>query len=450
MKYEGHFLLWYLILMPVSKLGFPYITTNILSWLITCIAVWMILKKAPFKFYKRILVILLFPFLYLYPIVSRCYCLIPLAVVLMCIFYKDRKEKPFRYLISAVFLANTHVIMLGMVGIVLLDFLLELIKDWKNATKEKRKKRVIAFIITIMLLVISMSPLIGCLTTNKDLTSNGDILLKSLKAIFYYPLILIMQIYTVFMENTIIMSIVCVAIIVILFYGIKNNTLDYLKIFICILYQCTIYSFIYSSSLQRASTIIFILLYFKWTNKYKETKKIKDFENNIVSICWVILAIINIVEGLLYISYEIENNYSNAYNIAEFINENVKDDSIILSGARVEFTSSIIPYVKKKIGFYHIQGKRYFSYAIWDNQNKIELNMEDIKNLKKIFDKDKKLYYIYCNDKFDISQIIAENDENNLINECIEKSIFKEIYVTDDKSICLESYVMYEVNLNNL
>lgn len=35
MKYEGHFLLWYFILMPFAKNGFPYITTNILSWLIT-------------------------------------------------------------------------------------------------------------------------------------------------------------------------------------------------------------------------------------------------------------------------------------------------------------------------------------------------------------------------------------------------------------------------------
>ena len=129
MKYEGHFLLWYLILMPFAKLGFPYYTTNIISWLITCISVWLILDKAPFKFYKRVLLIFTFPLLYLYPIISRCYCLIPLAIVLMSIFYKDRKEKPLKYLISIVLLANTHVIMLGMVGIVLLDYIWEIYKD---------------------------------------------------------------------------------------------------------------------------------------------------------------------------------------------------------------------------------------------------------------------------------------------------------------------------------
>ena len=34
MKYEGHFMLWYLILMPFAKLGFPYFTMNIISCII--------------------------------------------------------------------------------------------------------------------------------------------------------------------------------------------------------------------------------------------------------------------------------------------------------------------------------------------------------------------------------------------------------------------------------
>lgn len=140
-KYEGHFLLWFFILMPFAKSGFPYITTNIISWLITCLSVWLILRKAPFAFYKRVLLVFTFPLLYLYPVISRCYCLIPLAIVLMSINYKDRKEEPFRYLLSIVLLLNTHIIMAGMVIVVCIDYLIELCGRWDDLSETDKKKQ---------------------------------------------------------------------------------------------------------------------------------------------------------------------------------------------------------------------------------------------------------------------------------------------------------------------
>lgn len=448
MKYEGHFLLWYIILMPFAKLGFPYFTTNIISWMITSLTVWIILDKAPFKFYKRILLIFTFPLLYLYPIVSRCYSLISLAIVLMCIFYKDRKEKPLKYLLSIVLLANTHVIMLGMVGIVLLEYILEFYKDTKNISVEDKKKRVNCLAITIILLIITILPLLGCLNTNQDLGTTNNLGLKVLMAIFYCPLILIMQIFSFFMSDVTMILLIFMLAMILMFCEIKNCPFTYLKVFLCVMWQCLIYSFIYSSSLQRASTIIFILLYFKWTNTFKENKQIKNIEKRILNLFWVILVIINILGGILYITiYEIPYNCSNAYQMGIYINANLSDGSIILNGPRVEFTSSIIPYVKKDIKFYHITGKRYFSYAIWDNQNKLDIELEDIKELSNIFEKDQKLYYIYCNDKFDIGEETIKYNEKELIEECIEKEIFKELYSTEDKSLYQESYVIYEVNL---
>lgn len=448
MKYEGHFLLWYIILMPFAKLGFPYYTTNIISWFITCLSVWLILNKAPFKFYKRVLLIFTFPLLYLFPIISRCYCLIPLAIVLMCIFYKDRKEKPLRFLLSIILLANTHVIMLGMVGIVLLEYILEIYKNSKDMSLKDKKNQVNYLIITIILLIITILPLVGCLNTNQDLGTTNNLTLKVLMAMFYYPLILIMQIFSFFMSDITMISFIFILALILLFYEIKNYPFTYLKVFLCVLWQCLIYSFIYSSSLQRASAIIFILLYFKWINTFKENKKIKNIEKRILNLFWIVLVIINILGGILYITiYEIPYNCSNAYQIGNYINENLSDGSILLNGPRVEFTSSIIPYVKKDIKFYHITGNRYFSYAIWDNQNKSDIELKDIKELSNIFEKGSKLYYIYCNDKFDVGEEEIEYDEMDLIEECIEKGIFKELYSTEDETIYKESYVIYEVNL---
>lgn len=445
MKYEGHFLLWYLILMPFAKLGFPYCTTNIISWLITCISVWLILDKAPFKFYKRAIFIFTFPLLYLFPIISRCYCLIPLAIVLMCIFYKNRKEKPFRYLLSVVLLANTHVIMLGMVGVVLLDYIFEIYKDSKSISVKEKKKRIYYLIITIILLIITMLPLVGCLSTNQTIgtTRNyDDFISKIITAIFYWPLKLVMMLFSLISSNIVLLSFIFFMIFLLLFDEIRNYPLVYLKVFVSIMWQCLIYSFIYGTSLQRVSTIIFILFYFKWVNTYENKKKIDEMDKKISDIIFQVLVIANIVTGILYVTfYEIPCNYSNAYQIGNYINEEISDGSIILNGPRVEFTSSVIPYVKNDVKFYHITGNRYFSYAIWDTQNKLNIELDDIKNLSNIFGENQKLYYIYCKNKDSYGK------EKDLIKECIEKGIFKELYSTDDASIYAENYILYEVNL---
>lgn len=451
MKYEGHFLLWYLILMPFAKLGLPYCTTNIISWALTCVSVWLILHKAPFKFYKRVLLIFTFPMLYLFPIISRCYCLIPLSIVLMCIFYKDRKEKPLRYLLSIVLLANTHVIMLGMVGIVLLEYIWELYKDSKNISLQDRKKRIHGLIITGFLLVITALPLVGCLGTNQDLGDNSNYLSKILIAISYCPCMLIMQIYSFYAFNINVISAILIVVLIVLFYEVKNYPIIYAKVFVCVIWQCLIYAFIYSSSLQRAATILFIILYFKWTNIFKENKKSKDIEKRVLDFFYIILIVTNIIGGILYVTmYEIPYNSSSAYEMGNYINKNLSDGSIILNGPRVEFTSSVVPYVKKNIKFYHITGNRYFSYAIWDEKNKIDIEETNINDLVNIFDKEQKLYYIYCNDKFDVGEDKRKYEELSIIKECINKGIFKEIYATDNETIYQESYVIYEVNMENM
>ena len=97
MKYEGHPCLWHLILMPFAKLGFPYETTNIISIVITAIAVALILWKAQFPSWLRIVFIFGSAFLYHMPVVSRSYCLIPLFLAMNACCYPSRRKHPLFY-----------------------------------------------------------------------------------------------------------------------------------------------------------------------------------------------------------------------------------------------------------------------------------------------------------------------------------------------------------------
>ena len=49
MKYEGHPCLWHLLLMLFAKLNFPYLTINIISWMIMLLSAILVIYKSPFN-----------------------------------------------------------------------------------------------------------------------------------------------------------------------------------------------------------------------------------------------------------------------------------------------------------------------------------------------------------------------------------------------------------------
>src|SRR5665647_2555941 len=139
MKYEGHPALWSLILAPFAKLNLPYITINIVSWLLTCCAAWLLLAFAPFKRIIKICILSGSAFIYLYPIIARSYALIPLLIFAIAVIFPKQRERPVLYGILIALLANTHVIMLGFTGALVFLFTLDnILLPWKSLNARQR------------------------------------------------------------------------------------------------------------------------------------------------------------------------------------------------------------------------------------------------------------------------------------------------------------------------
>ncbi len=430
MKYEGHFLLWYFILMPFAKLGFPYVTTNIISWIITSVSVYLILKKAPFKFYKRVLIVFSFQLIYLFPVISRCYCLIPLAIVLMCLGYKDRKEKPLNFLLPVVMLVNTHVIMLGMVGIVLLEYFWEFLKDFKTLSSTDRNKRFLCLVLAGILIILSGLPLVGSLSTNQTLGVNRKIEFNDFLTLLTYPWRLISTLYSSFRLSDFLMICIDCIIVVLLILEVKNSPFMYLKLFICIMWQCVLYVFIYGHNDQRVGAILLIILYFKWINSFGQKKPIKILEKRTIDFLWAVLASFSIIHGLLFLAdKEMYINYSSGIEMAQYMNENLSDGSIVLNGPFVEYTTSIMPYLKKDIKFYSVMDNRYFSFAIWNDENTALIDLSSIERISKEFPESQKLYYIIWYTWYN------KIYEKSIIQECVDKGFFEELYQTSGSCI---------------
>ncbi|MDE5940191.1 MAG: hypothetical protein K2H37_14075 [Lachnospiraceae bacterium] len=128
--YEGHPPLWHLILMPLAKAGAPYeLSRTLVSLAFMGAAVFLLLWYAPFPRLVRLLLPFTYFFFYQYGVISRVYCVMTLAFVLLAMAYRRRNEKPGRYVMVLVLLCVTQAYGLVFAGGLALVWLWEIWKE---------------------------------------------------------------------------------------------------------------------------------------------------------------------------------------------------------------------------------------------------------------------------------------------------------------------------------
>lgn len=106
--YEGHPPLWHLILLPFAKLDVPYeLSLSLVSLVFAGLAVGLIIFKSPFPRAIRLLIPFTYFFFYQYSVISRPYCVMMLAFILLAIAYNKRNENPLKYTVCLILLCLT-------------------------------------------------------------------------------------------------------------------------------------------------------------------------------------------------------------------------------------------------------------------------------------------------------------------------------------------------------
>lgn len=437
LQYEGHFLLWYMILIPFAKLGFPYITINIISWCIVNIAVWLILSRSPFQSFTKLLIIFSFPMIYLFPVVSRCYALVPIGIALLAITHEKRMEKPLLYMLSMWLLANTHVIMWGFIGVMLIDFLIEWSKNIKNRSKKENQKIAFSLLVVTILLLISALPLFGSLQTNESIHKDYSFDLAKVQAFIRQVKISLFSLFGSI--DTISIIIYLLLLVICGYYELKHYPKNFVIMVISVLYQFVIYVFVLEVNEQKISTVLMMIVFFEWIQIGNSKKRINDFK----SVILIGLLCINILYGFTFISQEIMRNYSSAKQTAEFINDNLDANSIMIV-SDMPYCVSIVPYTNSA-KFWNPQKEDYFTYVTWDKNNKM-LSSDDFSEyegkIKKSFQEEQKLYYVYVMNNKEKEQKYCED---LWINEQEKLGNFTRIYQSSD-SIVDETYIIYAIN----
>ena len=125
--YEGHPALWHLILVAFAKLGTPYeLSLSLVSLLFSGLAVGLFIYKAPFRRTIRLTMPFTYYLFYQYGVISRPYCMMMLAFVIMAMTFKNRNEKPGRFVLSLWFLCISSAYGIVIAGGICIAWLMEM------------------------------------------------------------------------------------------------------------------------------------------------------------------------------------------------------------------------------------------------------------------------------------------------------------------------------------
>lgn len=373
---EGHPCIWHLLLKPFTMLGLPIYSMTWISVVIMIFTAWLILFKSPFSKFVRTILVFSSPFLYFYSIISRSYCLIALAVTLLSIFYNKREQHPLIYGWLLFFLFNTHVIMAGMASILLFFFIIETFMHSLHNQKIYKFNILGCFIGFLGGIVLCLQ-LLGSYEANSlvqnvgvnqygytELSQYTNYFITQYKAEYYY-------LTNYYLSDVLILAIVIVLLFMILL-GLLLKTKNTIIFIFSYLFSLSVCIFLFYSIPSRTVVLLFMLMFFAWTIKEED---IRQFKNRFISFLGknysYVSQFVLVIYCFLSIPYGIECSVNDvnllmtdAPNIAEYIQENVSKDAIILSPSE-NLTTVILGYIPG-YSFYSIENERYFTFITWD------------------------------------------------------------------------------------
>lgn len=338
MRYEGHFALWYLILYPFSHLNAPLKWLNILSWFINSISILYFVYKSPFNALEKISLMFSSIFLYYYPVISRCYVLLPIMLFILADLYS-------RYLVNDddyVFLcmcivigliANVHVYTEGFAISMGLILFIDVIKKWNTYSFKERNKRVFSLSIPIVLALIAFLQVLPSLNYSSVFVSGNEmgggiqVFLSSIG-----------------ISNRIekLLTILLV-IITIVYITAKDFRLGFVSI-ISMAYMAAINKLVYSSLIPNRNSMWFLFIIFSlWIVSKKRIDCKNDTTTKIITSLFIISISLFTFDVDLNL-FDYKNKYSGESIFADYVKNNIKEDECLYSNPN-PWCEAIIEYL---------------------------------------------------------------------------------------------------------
>lgn len=392
--YEGHPPFWWLILAPFAKAGLPYeITIKTINITLCSFGMGLFLFKAPFKRIVKFLIPFTYFMFYQYGIISRCYCLVIIAFMLVSITYQNRNIKPFHYVASLMMLCASSAFGIVFSGGLAIVWLLELYPfTFKDILQKRQFKALALLLIWALFLMYIILPRPDTFATNIDNIEN-TFFERLLFLVFVVPMkaliplndfVVLKQYYIT--PNTLITDILLSLPITITIYiclsGFKKLRLFSVPYLLFALFS----SAVYFSSWHQGFVFLFLIFVFWqiatenqpfiWAKYLPEN--VKNFFIKFVYTCLFVSLIASICYSFDRSKYDISNIYSDSKANVNFIKEHKLENKVIfaqwlvydLSGKLMKNNptlisySNILPYFDRNIINNHNFGNDKYPYNL--------------------------------------------------------------------------------------
>ena len=319
LKYEGHFFVWYLLLLPFAKLNlwYPY-SMLIMNWLCCFGAICLMWLYAPFNNWLKGFITFSFPFLAYYSIIARCYSVGILLLFVLCCLYKDKIKHPIIYSVIIFLCANTSL--MALFGSLAFGILL-IFDLFKNKQFKDLK---ICFGIAFLSVVAFILQTVNVETANIMPSMINGISFKALINPFFLPQII-----------NIILLIIFIACFLYGFYKDKKVlffiTLNYVLLLV-------FFKFVYAGSFWHHYFFYIYLICASWLALSSE-----NIENKSKQIITILLCIISFI-FIFDLHYEARIFNSQSYTVAQYLKTKQNSRLILFNPIYIP----IVPYLNKE------------------------------------------------------------------------------------------------------
>lgn len=455
MKYEGHSFFWHFIIYPLAHNGFSVYYQKIIPIISCIITSIIIVKKAPFDKLLKILIIFSPAMLFYSSQFARPYCLIPLFLVCILVMYEKKEKHPYIYAVLLGLLANTHLVICPVVGMLALYFWGDkLFLHFKELTKKEKIHYICsALILCLFVFIVAVVTILGFFNCN--IVKEYEGVLDFIKNAIISILTTVYRTWQIFMakyEFSIIMAALpCIALLGIFDvakYDIKNGLVFILQ-FIFMFIVHTVFWFPIPS---RMFLIIYEIMFWLWIYKKENPDggKIPKFKKYNLLEWMFILFLISLIPGnISLISADINRDFTLGQEASKFIEENIPENSVIIQMVTdyQQFLAAFLDKDKYKI--YNPLEKDYRTFSIWNDNYKLDIYDDDIveayNTLKEKYDNIYVFYITYPNDvtKEEYEKRLVESMQNlNLLFNAKSLNL-KNVYYSDYDKI-MQEYFIYD------
>ena len=370
LKYEGHPFLWYFLLrvFAIFKLKYKYII--VIPVMLNLIATYVLLDKSKYNRFVNLVIMFSSGIFFYCGIITRSYALAYLLVVLLMFMYKDRYQKSVYYGLLLFMIMNTHILLLGFVGSLVLIDIYEFIKNKYNRR---------SIIISTSMVLVGLVTLVGqfCNTVS---STGKTIHFEYLSEIFSKTNLLFMP--TINSNFLYVITLFILAVFVI--YLVYKKEYKNLFILLCgVMFQILFATMIYNS--MNAACLIYINILFV-IMQFDEVDKF-------IMILVVIFFGATLYGTCLFVDNDYRFLFSDSENVAKYIKKNVDKGSKIYCEL-LDYCAAINAHLpENKYHFIDYNSGKEYTYTEYGDYLKI-LNDQTIYKTYEFFNKEDMDYYI--------------------------------------------------------